>query len=130
MRVKKELRFQVAHQVLTGKLTINEAMDLCQVKDKRTVVNWAKSFIKEQEKEQSYSISPIKNKQEEIVCYSSEQEIKRLETELANSKNRNLELVRLQGQLNNRINDLEVLISFAEKSYKINIMKIKKKKTF
>jgi hypothetical protein len=130
MRVKKELRFQVAHQVLTGKLTINEAMDLCQVKDKRTVVNWAKSFIKEQEKEQSHSISPIKNKQEEIVCYSLEQEIKRLETELANSKNRNLELVRLQGQLNNRINDLEVLISFAEKSYKINIMKIKKKKTF
>lgn len=129
MKEKKTLMLHVARQVLMGKLTIEEAMEQSQVKDRRTIVSWAKRAIKEDniEKEHNKDIK-YKNTSEEEVRPSVEEKIIRLESELANFKNRNLELLRFQNVLTNKINDLEILINYAERTYKIDIMRIKRKK--
>lgn len=129
MKEKKTLMLHVARQVLMGKLTIEEAMEQSQVKDRRTIVSWAKRAIKADniEKEQNKDIK-LKNTSEEDVRPSVEEKIIRLESELANFKNRNMELLRFQNVLTNKINDLEILINYAERTYKIDIMRIKRKK--
>lgn len=129
MNEKKTLMLHVARQVLMGKLTIEEAMEQSQVKDRRTIVSWAKRAMKADhiEKEQNKDIN-CKNTSEKDIRPSAEEKIIRLESELANFKNRNMELLRFQNVLTNKINDLEILINYAEKTYKIDIMRIKRRK--
>ncbi|MDR2272988.1 MAG: hypothetical protein LBF27_18915 [Sphingobacterium sp.] len=129
MNEKKSLMLHVARQVLMGKLTIEEAMEQSQVKDRRTIVSWAKRAIKEDQIEKDRSkVVNFEIIGTEKLRPTAEDEVIRLEAELANFKNRNLELLRYQNVLTNKINDLEILINYAEKTYKINIMRIKRKK--
>lgn len=157
MKNRKAYMLYVARQVLTGNLSVEEAMKKSHVKDKRTIVNWLRRAIREGQSERISGLTLDKQRyheehdlhssegkiqnlaselkrykqgyQEKHDVYSPEEKIQNLESELEGFKRRNLELVRFQNILTNKINDLEVLIHYAERIYQIDIMKIRKRKS-
>lgn len=130
MKARKSYMLHIARQVLTGDLSVEEAMQKSHVKDKRTIVRWLRQAIREN---QSASIPVLTlDKQrcgERHDAYSPEEKIRHLESQLEGFKQRNLELVRFQTVLSNKINELEVLIDYAERTYQIEIMQIRKRKS-
>ncbi|WP_293887074.1 MULTISPECIES: hypothetical protein [unclassified Sphingobacterium] len=129
MKDRRAFMLQVAREVLTGRISVQEAMQRSQVKDKRTIVSWLKRAMKEHPAEQELDLMLDTDCcASDISSISTEEKITKLESELAGAKQRNLELLHFQKILTNKINDLEVLIHYAEETYQIDILPRKQKK--
>lgn len=129
MKDRRAFMLQVAREVLTGRISVQEAMQRSHVKDKRTIVSWLKRAMKEHPAEQELDLTLDTDCcASDISSKSPEEKITKLESELAGAKQRNLELLHFQKILTNKINDLEVLIQHAEKTYQIDILPGKQKK--
>ncbi|WP_312330844.1 hypothetical protein [Sphingobacterium sp.] len=130
MKDRRAFMLQVAREVLTGRISVQEAMEQSGVKDKRTIVSWVKQAMKEHQSGKVLELLPDSPyKQEDCTVASAEDKINALESKLAGARQRNLELLHFQQILTNKINDLEVLIDYAERTYQIDILNIKQKKT-
>ncbi|WP_313187878.1 hypothetical protein [Sphingobacterium siyangense] len=129
MKDREAFMLQVAREVLTGRISVQEAMQRSHVKDKRTIVSWLKRAIKENKPGKVMELT-LENYcyQEDLTVHSNEEKITKLESELEGAKKRNLELLHFQKILTNKINDLEVLIHYAETTHKIDIMNVRRKK--
>lgn len=129
MKDRRAFMLQVAREVLTGRISVQEAMQRSHVKDKRTIVSWLKRAMKEHPAEQELDLMLDTDCcASDISSISTEEKITKLESELAGAKQRNLELLHFQKILTNKINDLEVLIHYAEETYQIDILPGKQKK--
>lgn len=129
MKDRRAFMLQVAREVLTGRISVQEAMQRSHVKDKRTIVSWLKRAMKEHPAEQELDLMLDTDCcASDISSISTEEKITKLESELAGAKQRNLELLHFQKILTNKINDLEVLIHYAEETYQIDILPRKQKK--
>ena len=129
MKDRRAFMLQVAREVLTGRISVQEAMQRSDVKDKRTIVSWLKRAMKEHPAEQELDLMLDTDCcASDISSISTEEKITKLESELAGAKQRNLELLHFQKILTNKINDLEVLIHYAEETYQIDILPRKQKK--
>lgn len=118
-------RLEVARQVLLGELFIEEAMERCQIKDKKTMVRWLKCALLVTNSE-NLAIPKEENSELKVdkifeVVESKEHDIDQLQLLIKKNK----DLIRFQNILSNRINELEALIAHAEKKFKINIKRLK-----
>ncbi|WP_293937371.1 hypothetical protein [Sphingobacterium sp. UBA5996] len=129
MKDRRAFMLQVAREVLTGRISVEEAMQRSKVKDKRTIVSWLKRAMKEHPAEQELDLTLDTDCcAADISSKSTEEKITKLESELAGAKQRNVEMLHFQQILTNKINDLEVLIHYAEETYQIDILPRKQKK--
>lgn len=127
MRGRKILKTQVVDDLLHGKLTVAEAMERCKVKNKLTVLRWVKRSVDEIQSKQLLAeklpIAPAA-----VQSPLCEEEIKRLQGVVDTLKKSNSHLVDIQINLTKRINDLELLIEYVERTYQINVLQIRKQK--
>ncbi|GAA4168095.1 hypothetical protein [Sphingobacterium ginsenosidimutans] len=115
-------RLEAARQVLLGNLFIEEAMIQCNIKDKRTMVNWLKRAILVAAPESSgITVSGASAEAPLITVESRNKGADQLQLLV----DKNKDLVRYQSLLNNRINELEALIAYAERKFKIKIRRMK-----
>ncbi len=136
MSEQKSLRLKVGKEVLLGKLSLAEAMERCGIKDKRTMIRWAQRAMRNSSTDQDFDSLASLSDTEEVYLeeeyhsahHSLEEEVRRKETEIKLLKEKNLALLRYQKVLSNRINDLEIMINFAERTHHIHIMKLNLKK--
>lgn len=129
MKDRRAFMLQVAREVLTGRISVQEAMQRSKVKDKRTIVSWVKRAMRERNPEKVLDLTLEQSGYAGDISHdSAEERIAKLASELAAAKKRNLELLHFQQILTNKINDLEVLIHYAERTYQIDILHIKHKK--
>jgi len=125
---KRLQRLEAARQVILGNLFIEEAMMLCQIHDKRTMVTWIKralqqSVATDEGLAQSVTLDAENEVEERSSAHFESQEA--ADEQLRSLMKKNRDLVRYQNLLSNRINELEILIEHAEKKFKIKIKRIK-----
>jgi transposase len=104
-RIKKDLKFKIVREVLTGQLTAEEALVKYDVGDIRSIQQWCSKFSSE-----------IDSSKSETMCY-----MKEVKSIGQDSQTKNLEGALKEFQL--RILGLETMIDVAEKEFKIEIRK-------
>lgn len=152
MNERKAKILLVVREILLGKLSVEDALEQTRIKDKRTLIHWIKvvkdidkidqdsnnetyhndidkhnigECIKiDQLKLDSNVISSDKNPGAKENNSELAQKIIVLQSELTELKRRNKEFLRFQNILTNKINDLEILIDYAERTYKVKILKV------
>ncbi|MDR2270114.1 MAG: hypothetical protein LBF27_04325 [Sphingobacterium sp.] len=152
MNERKAKILLVVREVLLGKLSVEDALEQTRIKDKRTLIHWIK-VVKDIDKidqdlnKETYHndidkhsigecikidqlkldnnvISSDKNPGAKENNSELAQKIIVLQSELTELKRRNKEFLRFQNILTNKINNLEILIDYAEWTYKVEILKV------
>ncbi|WP_367210705.1 hypothetical protein [Sphingobacterium sp. R2] len=124
MKERRAFMLQVAREVLTGRISVEEAMQRSQVKDKRTIVSWVRRAMREHNPDKGLDLKLKQNSYAgDFSNHSAEEKITKLVAELEVVKQQSLELLHFKHILTNKINELEALIHYAEKTYSIAIFK-------